>query len=306
MGGLWNTLIVTPLAEALKLLAGWIEALGIPYHFGFAIILFTLIIKLVTIPLNKKQLESTKATQELQPKLQELQKKYGKDREKLAQAQMELYKEAGVSPMGGCLPMLIQFPILIGLYSALYSLANNVNLGSFFFIPDLALPSQTEGISWLWPFPPKIGWDAASAYLVLPVLTLISQLVLQKMMQLSPKSQDPQQGMMNSMMSIMPIFFAYITLQVPAGLTLYWVVSNIFSIVQQYTVMGWGGLAPLIARLTGKAEALAVPGQGAASMAVGNPGSSKPTETSNQATSAAETALKGKGRHASGRKKRRK
>lgn len=239
---MWNTLVVTPLAEALKLLAGWLQGLGVPYHFGFAIILFTAIIKLITLPLNLKQLQSMKATQELQPQLQELQKKYKNDKEKLAKAQMALYQEAGVNPLGGCLPMLIQFPILIGLYSALYMLADNVDLGSFFWIPDLAFPGRTQGISWLIPFPPEIGWSQALAYLVLPVLTVVTQLVVQKMTQVGPK--DPQQGMMNNMMMIMPLFFGYITLQVPAGLTLYWVVSNIFSIFQQYLVTGWGGLKP--------------------------------------------------------------
>ncbi|MBC7222696.1 MAG: YidC/Oxa1 family membrane protein insertase [Anaerolineae bacterium] len=251
---MWNALVVTPLAEALKFLAGWLQSIGVPYHFGFAIIIFTAIIKLITLPLNLKQLQSMKATQELQPKLQELQKKYGNDREKLAKAQMELYKEAGVSPFGGCLPMLIQFPILIGLYSALYSLADTVELGSFFWIPDLAFPGRGEGISWLFPFPPKVGWETAVAYLVLPVLTVITQLVFQKMSQPATGTQDSQQGMMNSMMMIMPIFFGYITLQVPAGLTLYWVVSNIFSIIQQYFVTGWGGLRPAAAPSGAKAS----------------------------------------------------
>ncbi len=250
---MWDALVVQPLAEALKFLAGWLQSIGIPYHFGFAIILFTAIIKLITLPLNMKQLQSMKATQELQPRLQELQKKYGSDREKLAKAQMELYKEAGVSPFGGCLPMLIQFPILIGLYSALYSLANTVDLGSFLWIPDLGFPGPTDGIGWLFPFPPKIGWGPALAYLVLPLLTVITQLVYQKMAQIGPTSQDAQQSMMNSMMMIMPIFFGYITLQVPAGLTLYWVVSNIFSIIQQYFVTGWGGLRPSAAAAPAKA-----------------------------------------------------
>lgn len=252
---MWNALVVTPLAEALKFLAGWLQSIGVPYHFGFAIILFTAIIKLITLPLNMKQLQSMKATQELQPKLQELQKKYGNDREKLAKAQMELYKEAGVSPFGGCLPMLIQFPILIGLYSALYSLADTVELGSFFWIPDLAFPTQDEGIGWLFPFPPKVGWETAVAYLVLPVLTVITQLVYQKMAQPATGPQDSQLGMMNSMMMLMSIFFGYITLQVPAGLTLYWVASNIFSMIQQYFVTGWGGLRPAPAPSGAKASA---------------------------------------------------
>ena len=261
---MWNALVVTPLAEALKFLAHWLASLGIPYHYGFAIILFTAIIKVVTLPLNMKQLQSMKATQELQPQLQELQKKYGKDREKLSKAQMELYKEAGVNPLGGCLPMLIQLPVLIGLYSALYALADSVDLGPFLWIPDLAFPGRTDGISWLFPFPPAKGWAHTAAYLVLPVLTVITQLVYQKMSQVATPSKDPQQGMMSSMMTIMPIFFGYITLQVPAGLTLYWVVSNIFSIIQQYAVTGWGSLLPARSEGATKAAGPSLPATEAA------------------------------------------
>lgn len=302
---MWNALVVTPLAEALKFLAGWLQSLGIPYHFGFAIILFTAIIKLITLPLNMKQLQSMKATQELQPQLQELQKKYGNDREKLAKAQMELYKEAGVSPFGGCLPMLIQFPILIGLYSALYSLANTVDLGSFLWIPDLGFPGPTDGIGWLFPFPPKIGWGPALAYLVLPLLTVVTQLVYQKMAQVTPTSQDAQQSMMNSMMMIMPIFFGYITLQVPAGLTLYWVVSNLFSIIQQYFVTGWGGLRPSVAAVPAKAggspkrEAKAQPAGKA-----GEPAPATAVEGSTQVQEAAPASPTRKKRDAKRRKKR--
>ena len=99
------------IANSLTTFADLIGGLGVPYSFGFAIILFTLIIKLVTLPLTLQQLRASRAMQEMQPELQKLQKKYKGDREKLAQAQMELYKQAGVNPLGGCLPMLVQFPV---------------------------------------------------------------------------------------------------------------------------------------------------------------------------------------------------
>jgi len=252
---MWNTLVVTPMAQALEVFGLWLAGLGVPYHFGFAIILFTIAIRLITLPLSLKQVRSMKATQELQPQLQELQKKHGKDKEKLSKAQMELYKEAGINPLGGCLPMLIQMPILFGMYGALYKLTDNLDLGGFLWIPDLAFPGRGEGISWLFPFPPAMGWGPALAYLVLPILTVITQVVVQRMTQTTAKSQDPQQGMMSNMMMIMPLFFGYITLQVPAGLTLYWVVSNIFSVVQQYFITGWGGLLP--ASLREKTKAIA-------------------------------------------------
>lgn len=241
--GLWQTLVVFPLTNALIFLSDSIQALGIPYSYGFAIILFTFIIKLVTLPLTLTQLRSMKATQELQPKLQELQKKYGKDRERLAQAQMELYREAGVNPLGGCLPLLIQMPILFGLYAALYRLAGMgvlTNQG-FFFIPDLSFPTPDQGVSWIMRFISEGQYGQVAAYFVLPILFLVSQIVMQKMSQTTAPS-DPQQSFTNQMMMFMPIMFTYFTLTLPSGLSLYWVTSNILQIIQQYFVTGWGGL----------------------------------------------------------------
>lgn len=244
---MWNELVVEPLTVGLKFLNGWIQGMGVPYSWGFAIILFTLIVKIVTLPLNLQQARSMKATQELQPKLQELQKKYAKDKEKLAQAQMELYREHGVNPLGGCLPMLIQFPILIGLYQALYKLAFTGEIVGqrFLWIPDLAFPTREIGIKWVWPPAPEfIGWAAAALYVVLPVLTVVTQIAMQRMTTSPTASQDPQQAAMQQTMLIMPFMFGFITLQVPSGLTLYWVTSNIFSMIQQYFITGWGSLLP--------------------------------------------------------------
>jgi YidC/Oxa1 family membrane protein insertase len=150
---------------------------------------------------------------------------------------MALYKEAGVNPLGGCLPTLVQMPIWFALYQALTQLSHEGLLyEGFFWIPSLAGPpvSQTGGIlpAWLWPLPPSIGWGAAVAYLILPVLLVVSQFYMQQMM--TPPNPDPQQASMNSMMKIMPIMFGYFSLIVPSGLTLYWFTSNILALIQQY------------------------------------------------------------------------
>jgi YidC/Oxa1 family membrane protein insertase len=240
---IWQAFI-SVIASALTTFADLIGGLGIPYSFGFAIILFTLVIKLLTLPLTLQQLRASKAMQELQPKLQELQKKHKGDREKMSQAQMELYKEAGINPLGGCLPMLVQMPVWFALYRALFQLAQSGVLNEgFFWIPSLAGPvDQYQGLSWLWPLPPAVGWVIAVSYLVLPVLTVVSQVVVQKMM--TPANPDPQQSSMNQMMLLMPFMFGFFALQVPQGLALYWVTSNIFSLIQQYFITGWGGLKP--------------------------------------------------------------
>jgi YidC/Oxa1 family membrane protein insertase len=262
--GLWQAIIVYPLVRLLMLFNSFIAGLGIPYSWGWSIILLTLLLKLVTLPLTRKQLQSTKATQDLQPRLAELQAKYGKDRQKLSEEQMKLYKEAGVNPMGGCLPLLIQMPILFGLYQALYILARQPEFANaqFFWIPNLALPSQTpvtyegvnfQGTNWIQGTISTQQWALLIAYFSLPIVMLVTQILMQKMSQ-PPKSKsatgaksqsEMQTQMMGSMMMFMPLMFGYITLVVPSGLTLYWVTSNIIQIVQQGLTTGWTGLWPL-------------------------------------------------------------
>lgn len=250
--GLWESVVVYPLAKLLIALNKAIAGLGVSYSYGWAIIVFTIAIKIVTLPLTLKQLRSTKAQQELQPKLRELQEKYGKDRQKLSEEQMKLYKESGINPMGGCLPLLVQMPVLFGLYQALYVLANpsvNELVGArFFWVPDLSFPSLTVGTSWISASFEASDWGKLAAYFSLPIFMLISQLLLQKMAQPSAANaksgkQDSQTRMMTQMMLFMPLMFAWITLGLPSGLTLYWSVSNVLSVIQQYFITGWGGLA---------------------------------------------------------------
>lgn len=256
--GWWEAIFVYPIAKILVWLSAAISNVGLGHSLGWAIIIITIILKLVTLPLTRKQLQSTKAMQDLQPKLKELQDKYGKDRQKLAEEQMKLYKEAGVNPMGGCLPLLIQLPILWALYQALYAVASTdlIPAGQriFLWIPDLFYPTLAVGTSWIGESFAARNWGKLFAYASLPIIMLVTQLALQKMAQ-PPKSkagqssQDAQMQMMNQMMFFMPIMFGYITLGLPAGLTLYWTTTNILSIIQQYFVAGWGGLTDWFAPL---------------------------------------------------------
>ena len=257
--GLWNT-IVYALAKVLIAINDFIANLGIPYSWGWAIIIFTIAIKLVTLPLTFKQLQSAKAQQVMQPKLRELQEKYGKDKQKLSEEQMKLYKEAGINPLGGCLPLLIQMPILFALYQALYVLAGSGHLKNapFFWIPDLSLPGSTlatagvvdgipmVGTTWISTAFKQQNWYVLFAYMSLPIFMLLTQMLLQKMSQPAkdPKTgkADAQTQMMGQMMFLMPVMFFWITLGLPAGLTLYWSVSNVLGMVQQYFVTGWGSL----------------------------------------------------------------
>ena len=292
--GFWQTLVVWPLGKALVWLNDLLESGGIPYHWGWAIILFTVVVKVVTFPLTLSQMRGMQAQKELQPKIQELQKKYGKDREKISQEQMKLYKEAGVNPLSGCLPLIIQMPVLFGLYAALVAIGPNLAKASFFWIPNLGFPTYSQGMGWIMDAFNNGEWYTLVAYLVLPVLLMVSQFVMQKWMTPMPTTSDsdssnPMGGMSKQLTYMMTFMFGFFTLQVPAGLTLYWVTSNGLQMLQQWAItnnrLGLGAPAP---KLT------------VATAAAGNSGSTpaalpEPKKTSNGGTSAsnAETATSG-------------
>jgi YidC/Oxa1 family membrane protein insertase len=225
IGGLYNALrddLAAPLQALLVIMYHALAGVGIP-SWGLTIVLFTVLVKLVFWPLTVQQIKASRAMQSLQPQLSELKKQHGKDKEKLMAAQMELYKQNRVNPMAGCLPMLIQFPIWIGLYQALYSLAGTADFaGGFLWIPSLALP---EGFPYL-----------------LAILTAGSQFIVQRMMQVN--TTDPQQKSMNQAMQFMPIMYLFISYRMPAGLVLYWVASNVFTLIQQSFYWGWRSAIP--------------------------------------------------------------
>lgn len=259
-----HTIFVEPLVFLLEVFHRLFAAAHFPYTYGFAIIGVTVLLRLLMLPLTLKSMSSMRKMQELQPEVEKLKKKYKNDQQKLLQEQQRLYQEAGVNPLGGCLPMLIQMPILFGFYYAVRELAQSgqlVNQG-FFWIPDLAFPDISKGLSWLWPLPPSVGWDTAIRYLVLPILLVVTQVATQKLSSTTAGTdENPQAQMMNQMMWFMSLMFFYITLTVPAALTLYWVTSNVLGIVQQLYVNRAIGAAmkPAPAEVTEAATPAATP-----------------------------------------------
>ncbi len=238
----WIAWLATPLALLITFVNDNIlTPLGLA-SYGLAIILVTILLRLLLYPLTRKQMQSMKKMQEIQPQMKELQEKYGKDREKLAQKQMELYKEAGVNPAMGCLPLLLQMPVLFAFYYALLSLGPALQ-EPFLWIPDLSFPTFQQGMGWLQPLTPAhLFSPAVWPYLILPIIYVVSQLIMQRMSQAATPSATP--GSTNTMMMLMPLMFGYITLITPAALTLYWVTSNVLQIIQQGFSTGWSGLWP--------------------------------------------------------------
>jgi len=231
-----------PLEVALNGIEGALEAAGVPYAYGFAIIALTCGVKALTWPLSQKQVESTIALQVLQPKIKELQAKYGGNQEQLQLETAKLYREAEVNPLAGCLPTLVTLPVWIGLYRALTNAADEGLLADgFFWLPTLSGPVSIadreggSGLSWLFPFvdgAPPIGWDDARAYLLLPVLLIVSQYASQKI--ISPQqSDDPSQKQAQAILQFLPLMLGWFSLNVPSGLTLYWLVNNALTTAQQ-------------------------------------------------------------------------
>ena len=240
------TYVLTPIG-----LASW----------GLAIILVTILIRALLYPLTRKQMQSMKKMQSIQPKMKEIQEKYGKDREKLSQKQMELYKEEGVNPAGGCLPLLIQMPILFAFYYALLLLGDKLD-EPFLWIPNLAYPEYGQGMAWLQPITPAhLLSPAVLPFLILPIIYVVTQFIMQRMSQASNPSVGG--GSANTVMTLMPVMFGYITLIVPSGLSLYWVTSNILQIIQQGLATGWTGLPFVKKAAPATATAGAAPAKGA-------------------------------------------
>jgi len=228
-----------PMINILIVLSSWLFG-----SFGLAIIVLTIVVRGLMYPLTIKQLRATKAVQALQPKLAELQKKYGKDKEKYGKEQLRLYKESGVSPAGCLLPMLIQLPVWIALFwSIMRVLAVTpeqfLGLSQYLYSWSVVYSSVPLSSSFL-------GLNLAEGNILVGIIVGVTMWVQQKMV-VTP-SADPKQRASNRMMLwTMPLMFGFLSLTLPSGLALYWTVSNIITIVIQYFVTGWGGLAGLIA-----------------------------------------------------------
>ncbi len=228
----------------------------IGHNFGVAIILFTILIRVVTWPLNASQMKGAQAMQEMQndKEWQDIQKKYAKDREKLSQEQMRIYKERGINPFASCLPTLIQFPVIIGLYQSitralaatplsllqlgrgLYPFLNInsiIPLNSKFLWMDLGTPESVQ----------ILGYAVPTLAVIVAVTTYIQSKLT---MPASTNPNDQTAAMSSSMALTMPLMLGWFALTFPSGLAVYFVTSNLLGIAQ-YAMMGkanWRNLLP--------------------------------------------------------------
>jgi YidC/Oxa1 family membrane protein insertase len=229
---------------------------------GTAIILFTVFLKLLLLPLSLMQTKSMKAMQAIQPEMAALRQKYGKDRERMAQEQMRLYREYGVNPVAGCLPMIPMMIVLVALYQALIQLSCDPDNPQF-CNPEYSDPYFRE--SWLWI--QSLGGPDIPAYVagipipgILPILMFVTQLAYGRMTPMTGSPDDPQQVMMQRMTTyFMPIMLFFFSFNFPAGLVLYWTISNVFEIVRMGVTVSWDPIKPATI-MAGLAGARANPG----------------------------------------------
>ncbi|KAL3827100.1 hypothetical protein ACHAXA_002335 [Cyclostephanos tholiformis] len=234
-GNGWFGFLTLPIEFILQLIHSSLAGVGLSSNaWGVSIIVMTIVIKALTFPLTRSQLESTNKMQALQPTIKALQAKYQSNPEVMNQKIAEVYQTNEVNPLAGCIPSLVQIPVFIGLYRAVLNLAKDNALDEpFLFLPNLEGPTYgadpAHGSDWLFKNwvdgVPPLGWEHTIAFLSIPVFLTISQVISMNLMQ--PKSDDPQQAQANVILKVLPFMVGWFALNVPAALGIYWVVNNI-------------------------------------------------------------------------------
>lgn len=251
---MWDAIIITPFINALLFIYQLVGG-----NFGIAIILFTILIRLITHPLMASQIKGSQGMQQLQknPRWIEAQEKYKGDKEKLAQEQMAIYKELGINPFGSCLPMLIQFPIIIGLYQAVIQAMANTPLDLMKlvrhvypgFLDVASLVPLNNRFLWMDLGQPERLHIAGLPFAipVLAILVVITTYLQSKLMAPPSSGAKDQTAQMTGIMNLyMPIFMGWLAYTLASGLALYFVISNLAGVFQ-YAVMGkanWSAIIP--------------------------------------------------------------
>ncbi len=262
IGDIFNTFLFGPI---LNILVGIYQALNfihLPGALGFSIIIMTVLIRLAVWPLMASQMKSAKKMAELKPHIDALKEKHKGDKQAFASAQMALYKEHGINPAGGCLPSLIQIPIIIGLYQTIFAFFSDgkglAHINQVLYLPSWHLTSAPDLSFFGLNLAVKPSQFPMSALILIPVITAALQFAQSKMMAAKPiqasktdspkevkekgKNEDAMSAMQGQMMYMMPLMVGYFAFQFPIGVALYWNTFTIMGIIQQYKISGWGGL----------------------------------------------------------------
>ena len=245
-------------------------SLGFPGAIGWAIVVLTLVVRGVLIPLFRMQLVSQRRIQMLQPEMREIQKRYKGDRVKQQQAQQELYKERGINPLSGCLPLLLQLPLLFIMYSVIQNGITNQDPNAMLNVlgyqvvtidcqniePDGTVNASEPCMDTHVPIlgdvskPQTLFAIAGIGISILAISSALLQLIQSRMMlpPPDPTNSDPNVRLQRQMMLFLPLISIIYGGFLPAGLFIYWIVATLFSIIQQYLIVGWGGMFPIFGR----------------------------------------------------------
>lgn len=270
IGDIYNVLLFKPVLNLLIAILHVLQAVSMPGALGFSIIILTVLIKLILWPFTKSQVQSARKMMELRPHLNKLQQKHKDDKTALAQAQMDLYKEHGVNPAGGCLPMIVQTILILPLYqviNAFFSTNGLEKINSLLYFPSWHLSTlpNTLFLGINLADKPSQFTQLGFILLLVPIVTMFSQLILAKMMTPPPVPTLPDDtkvektekqttdetimAMQGQMLFLMPLMIGYFSFTFPIGLSIYWITVTVISIIQQYLILGWGGLADWIEKI---------------------------------------------------------
>jgi YidC/Oxa1 family membrane protein insertase len=267
----------TPIFQAMFIILVavyvFLENLGVPAAIGWAIVVLTLVVRIIVIPLFRKQLVSQRRMQLLQPEIKEIQRRYKGDAMKARLAQQELFKERGINPLAGCLPLLLSMPLLLIIYWVIQNGLTNVDPRAMLDVfgmrvvplecvnlnpqgvPDAALGPCIDTV-----IPQLGGLDVSKpstffdlnllgfglGLSILAILSAVLQLIQSRMMlPASTGDDDPNTRIQRQMMLFLPLISVVYGGFLPAGLFIYWIVATLFQIVQQYLIVGWGSMFPL-------------------------------------------------------------
>jgi len=274
MGNFFNTILVYPIINALVAIYSVFSLIHIPYALGFAIIGLTVVIRFIMYPLTTSQLKASMKMQKVVPHLSKIKEKYKGDNTRIQQETMKIYKEHGINPAAGCLPVIIQMPIIWALYSVLQRMvtlkpdAVVAEVNKIVYFDFLKLSNTWDPTFFGLPLgemPSKLMSTVGPLILLVPILTGVFQFILSKMM-IPAKTEvailekdiekkgnidkkdagDFASAFQTQSMFIFPVMIGFFSFSFPIGLSLYWNTFTVFGIIQQYKIMGWGGLSTWI------------------------------------------------------------
>lgn len=271
IGQIFNLIFFQPIVNLLVAILNLLQGANIPGALGLSIVIMTVLIRFLIWPFIGTQLKSAKKMADLKPHLDELKNKHKDDKQGLAKAQMDLYKEHGVNPAGGCLPAIIQIPIVIALYQTIQAFFNGANglqrINELVYYPGwkLTTPPDTYFLGFSLANKPSEFASIGIFVLLIPVITGLLQFFQSKMMTPPPvkkypsdsasekkektETEDAMVAVQGQMTYLMPVMIGYFAFSFPIGLAIYWNTFTLMGIWQQYSISGFGSLEPWLKRL---------------------------------------------------------